>query len=570
MAKGSIGPRNELADRDVSFVASQESLRSFVFPAQPEPEPEPELEQEQEPEPFETHVRVHVQTPLRTQFQVHSQTPVRAQFQVETSEPSPTQLWTAHSPTQIQMQSPVHLRAAQSPSQMRAAQSPRTPLRVQTQIRPVSRPVSFIVQASPTSGVYVSPVDSASWAMSAGGVSPVATTSAYRASPAGYRASPTGHRASPALRASDAHMDLLRGLSPLPSHGLPLPSQRPHSISLLDRTGANLPRRFSMTIASPESARLVDPMSAVPESLPETPSPPVATSSPPRRAALSPPRQAEPSPPRRAMPSPPRQAAPSPPRRSMEQTPMAAPALVASPSPLPRRASSSSQFLVASPPSLPQPFPTTSSDAVPTRALSPLPPRLRYQTGASHPSEGSGSDEGALAGNSSSASSVPAARHRRRSRPRRPHRRAVSESIRPMRGGESSVPRRTAQAMERPTSTGNWDAGEVSSDGRDEVVFVPKPPPVPRIPTPLAAQILVLPTVSVAAPPAAPVAPPLVRKESIPLPEASPLPGTAQLGPPGVPVKSEPVPAPVVVDEPPLVSSYRSSALVPSPARSQS
>ncbi|KAG8697066.1 hypothetical protein FRC09_008090 [Ceratobasidium sp. 395] len=533
MAKGSVGPRNELADRDrnrESFAASQESLRSFVFPAQPEPEPE--QEQEQEPEPFETHVRVHVQTPLRTQFQVHSQTPVRAQFQVETSEPSPTQLWTAHSPTQIQMQSPVHLRAAQSPSQMRAAQSPRT-LRIQTQTQ--SRPVSFIVQASPTS-VFVSPVDSASWAMGPGGVSPIATTSAYRASPAGYRASPTGHRASPALRASDAHMDLLRGLSPLPSHGLPLPSQRPHSISLLDRTGANLPRRFSMTIASPESARPVDPMSAVPESLPQTPSPPVATSSPPRRAALSPPRQA----------------APSPPRRSMEQTPMAAPALVASPSPLPRRASSSSQFLVASPPSLPQPFPTTSSDAVPTRALSPLPPRLRYSTGASHPSEGSGSDEGALAGNSSSASSVPAARYRRRSRPRRPHRRAVSESIRPMRGGEGSVPRRTAQAMERPTSTGNWDAGEVSSDGRDEVVFVPKPPPppVPRIPTSLAAPVLILPTVSVATPPAAPVAPPLVRKESIPLPEASPLPGAAQLGPPGVPVKSEPVPAPAVLDEP--------------------
>ncbi|KAG9124275.1 hypothetical protein FRC07_012170, partial [Ceratobasidium sp. 392] len=124
----SLGPRNEpQRERNISFSASHDSLRSFVFPALA---PEPEME---------THVQVQVQTPVRTQFQVQSQTPVRAQFQVQTQSPF----------QHAQPQSPFHHVHTQSqPSPVRAhfqsAQSPRTPIRVQTsQIRPVS----FIVEA---------------------------------------------------------------------------------------------------------------------------------------------------------------------------------------------------------------------------------------------------------------------------------------------------------------------------------------------------------------------------------------------------------------------------------------
>ncbi|KAG8741875.1 hypothetical protein FRC10_002336 [Ceratobasidium sp. 414] len=526
---GHIGPRNEPErERTVSFAASRASLRSFVFPV-PIPPPEPELEM---------HVQVQMQTPIRAQFQV-VQSPVHAQFQVQ------------QSPVRAQFQ-------GQSPTQM------RMPIRVQTEVRPAS----LMVQASPSSA-YESPLESASWAMSVGGASPTV----YRASPTmGYRAgaSPMGYRASPIQRTSDAHVNLLRGLTPLPSHGLPLPApNRPHSFNILDRSGLNLPRRFSMhlppetTTARAPSPPLVhtpppvaSPTSAVIATPRKTPSPPVATSSPPRRFVPTPPRgSAERIPPAQV-------ASPSPPTQ------------FASPSPLPTQAPTPSPLPIR------HVFPTASPDRVPTRALSPLPPRLRHHTNASHPSDGSGSDEVVFRGSSSSASSSPA--KRRRSRARRSHtrvnsdgfvRRTMSEGVRPDAGGPRLGPRlsevrRTGQVQMRRSQTGNGDGGEVSSDGREVVLFIPRgpPPPVPKVPTPpvVEAPILhavdpALPVVKAPTPPAVvvdppvvravPVPPPLVRKESIPLPQASPYPGAVQLGPPGVLVQSE-EPVSNIVDEP--------------------
>ncbi|KAB5593443.1 Mucin 2, oligomeric mucus/gel-forming [Ceratobasidium theobromae] len=145
----------------------------------------------------------------------------------------------------------------------------------------------------------------------------------------------------------------------------------------------------------------------------------------------------------------------------------------------------------------PMAFPASPSpDPRIARTLSPLPPRLRRTTDA-----GSASDEVVFRASSSSASSTPQKRKRRRARlPVR----ANSEGFTARRASDtfalvrtrpgsarvaSAELRRTGQALVRTHTNGN-DAGEVSSDGRDVVLFVPRAPP------------------------------PLVRKESIPLPEA--------------------------------------------------
>ncbi|KAG9093278.1 hypothetical protein FS749_014705 [Ceratobasidium sp. UAMH 11750] len=349
----------------------------------------------------------------------------------------------------------------------------RAPLRIQTDVRPVS----LDGQASPSS-VYESPLGSASWAESVDG------------------ASPRVHRASRPTETT------ARAPSPPPAATSPLVA-----------------------------------------TLPETLSPPAATSSPPRRFV------------------------PTPPRASTEQILVSPPAQVAGPSPLPTQVASPSPLPIQAPLPIQHMFPTTSPDLVPTRALSPLPRRLRHHTNASHPSDGSGSDEVVFRGSSSSASSSPA--KRRRSHVRR-HigvngdelaRRTMSEGVQPKRASDAGGPRlsearRTGQALMRRAQTGSGDDEEVSSDGREVVLFIPRapPPPVPKVPTPPAVGAPSLPVVKIPTPPAAkvptppavkvptppavvvdppvvrvvPVPPPLVRKESIPLPAASPYPGAAQ------------------------------------------
>ncbi|KAF8756583.1 hypothetical protein RHS01_04414 [Rhizoctonia solani] len=121
----------------------------------------------------------------------------------------------------------------------------------------------------------------------------------------------------------------------------------------------------------------------------------------------------------------------------------------------------------------------------PARALSPIPARLRRMT----PDPGSASDEVVFRGSSSSASSTPQKRKRRRTRlPVRAHSEGfihipsadfsrsgeinVEAGGRTRSGSGSGGARRTAQSLIRRRQTG--DGGEVSSDGRDVVLFVPK------------------------------------------------------------------------------------------------
>ncbi|KAF8678703.1 hypothetical protein RHS04_05051 [Rhizoctonia solani] len=227
----------------------------------------------------------------------------------------------------------------------------------------------------------------------------------------------------------------------------------------------------------------------------------------------------------------------------------------------------------------------------PARALSPIPARLRRMT----PDPGSASDEVVFRGSSSSASSTPQKRKRRRTRlPVRAHSEGfihipsadfsrsgeinVEAGGRTRSGSGSGGARRTAQSLIRRRQTG--DGGEVSSDGRDVVLFVPKslgPPsraasptksragspaksqvpspskshiPSPsksrvsspsksyvpsspsksRVPSPSKARVP-SPAKQSSAPVASssrPMPPPMIRRSSIPLPDASP----TQLAPP--------------------------------------
>lgn len=118
----------------------------------------------------------------------------------------------------------------------------------------------------------------------------------------------------------------------------------------------------------------------------------------------------------------------------------------------------------------------------------------------------------------------------------------MSEGVRSKRTSEV---RRTGQALMRRAQTGAGagvgDAGDMSSDGRELVVFIPRgpPPPVPVVP----ASLSPAPTTQFSTPapappvvkvekPAGPAPPSLMRRESIPLPEASPHPAATKLGPP--------------------------------------
>ncbi|CAE6505540.1 unnamed protein product [Rhizoctonia solani] len=326
---------------------------------------------------------------------------------------------------------------------------------------------------------------------------------------------PTGPNTTPIQRPpSAAHIDLLRGLSPLPSRGLPLPAPVRQtlkrssllgdvfagtSLTSLADTRDPQPAPNSRDPTSPEEPSLAHDQS---ESIRQWTPPPPTT--PPPHAASTP---------------------------NAVSTPNAASIPVA-----PRIS--------------------------PVRTLSPIPARLRRPT----PDAGSASDEVVFRGSSSSASSTPQKRKRRRNRlPMRSHSEGfvqVPETGSRSRTGSAGA-RKTAQSLMRRGHTG--DGGEVSSDGRDVVLFVPKslgPPsrapsptkPLSRVPSPIKSlsrtpSPVKLPSPSKlpvrvgsptkmssrdgspTKPPNRPIPPPMVRRSSIPLPEASP---TRQAPPPGL------------------------------------
>ncbi|CAE6471996.1 unnamed protein product [Rhizoctonia solani] len=267
---------------------------------------------------------------------------------------------------------------------------------------------------------------------------------------------------------SDAHM--LRGLSPLPSHGLPLPAPVRQSLT-----------RSSFMISSleapvqEESIQDVSPIQGMsrPPALndPTSPADPNVVSI----REWSPPPPATPSPP----PTPRVYSTPN--AASTPIGPRAFPT-----TPVGSRAFPTTPVGVRVFPTSPAPaaFPTSPS---PVRALSPIPARLRRPT----PDPGSASDEVVFRGSSSSASSTPQKRKRRRTRlPVRAHsegfiavpgsERARTGSVRD-RTGSAGV-RRTAQSLMRRQA---GDGGEVSSDGRDVVLFVPRSlGPPSRAPSP--------------------------------------------------------------------------------------
>lgn len=590
----------------LSYSVSRDELRSFVFPAAAPP-----------PEPVRQYAHVRVQPDMRG------------------VPGSPTQFVVSGTPTSFAMPGSPASFIMTAPGSPMSWMMPATPTRLVVPSTPTSfvvvpSPTSYVMQASPTSGVYLSPVESVggmvpgAYEISPTGVfqpspprqqnvsgrqypisparqHPISPTRQHPISPSRqhpisptrqhpvtptrrHQVSPstsTGYHPSPTHHHSDAHINLLRGLSPLPSHGLPLPAPlRPHSFNLLTTSGMGhgtaAPNRFSVSgrIESPVVARGASPGISVGSPLGARVANPVGRTSSPAGRAVTPvgrlgspglgrvgsplARVASISPPQPSSPTPPpSQAAPSeaPAPSVISSSPLrfairppppppassALPAEPSSPSPLPTRAVSPS-LPIASPSPIREAFPTRSLNPtpIPIRTLSPVPPRLRHHTNASHPSDGSGSDEVVFRGSSSSASSTPSRRARRRSRARVTGRsngeglvrRTMSEG---MRSNQSREARRTAQALLRRRQTGAavGDGGEVSSDGRELVVFMPSrgpPPPVPRVPasTPPASEV---PIVRVEQP-AGPAPPPLLRRESIPLPEQTPYPGASNLGPP--------------------------------------
>ncbi|CUA67036.1 Mucin-5AC [Rhizoctonia solani] len=530
---------------------------------------------------------------------------------------------------QFDSQSPVHFGA---PSYQLSIQT-RAPLTVQTDLDPgqVSPPmfpddarsVSFVMQASPTSGVYASPVESVRFSTSFEEVevayntvdpttpprvrhststtrvqaSPAAITvqtSSVRTSPIAmriqtspttriqptrfshspttrlqaqgspttsripvarqptadtrYHSSPTTVYSQPSpstpfqssipvpiksplrtvatpnrTNSSDAHINLLRGLSPLPSHGLPLPAPVRQTLKRSSLMGdAFASNSFGESGASMRESLARD----------------VATSHRDSTAPMTPPEELSLDADSISRWTPPPPTTPPPHTHAITSTPRAL-------------------------------IPTTTPPR-PTRALSPIPARLRRTT----LDPGSASDEVVFRKTPASASSTPQKRKRRRARlPVRAH----SE-------GFIVPPGKTAQSLMRRGQTG--DGGEMSSDGRDVVLFVPKslgPPsrtPSPskslsRPPSPLKSaspskipirvespskMSIKLESPTKASPSKLPirigspskvlrmgsptkrtgsplkqsirvVPPPLVRRASIPLPEASP---TGQAPPPGL------------------------------------
>ncbi|CAE6426030.1 unnamed protein product [Rhizoctonia solani] len=425
---------------------------------------------------------------------------------------------------------------------------------------------------------------------------------------------------------SNAHLDLLRGLSPLPSHGLPLPAPMRNSLkrgSLLGDVfaGHSVPDFGDMStlavedlsvLGANDSARgtgtgtaageLGDLSTRAVENVPTQAGENVSASnrsfdptSPeeprliggdhgPSIREWTPPPPATPTPPSTPLPnnsfsalgnmfSTPRNTFPSP---NAVSTPVKSPSAMST-------GDGSDPQVVSTTPIGPPPL-------FSARALSPIPARLRRTT----PDPGSASDEVVFRGSSSSASSTPQKRKRRRTRlPVRAHSEGFihipsadfsrsgepNHDIGRTRSGSGSA-RRTAQSLIRRRQTG--DGGEVSSDGRDVVLFVPKslgPPsrsvspaksraaspaksraaspakslmPSPaksQMPSPAKSHISSSPTKLKAPSPTKtripspvkqssepvvnsrrPVPPPMIRRSSIPLPNASP----TQLAPPPV------------------------------------
>ncbi|QRV83987.1 mucin-5AC [Ceratobasidium sp. AG-Ba] len=450
----SVGPRNERErERNVSFSASRDSLRSFVFPAlAPLPQPEPELE---------TVVEVQVQSPVHTQIALQSQTPVRAQFQVRTQSPY-------HPP-----QTPIRNRRRRCEDKYKRQYEPSfsKPRCRRTRCAPYSDSDSGSASVvcgpgEPDFGCIRFPSGEFElagwWESNTYRASPTAgyrasPTAVHRSSPSvGYRASPmTAHRDSPTHRAtaSDAHINLYED-----STRCHLMVYRSPRLTGLARLTSSI-RRARTCLAD---SRFISPH-------PKRPNPERGRYLPATKNALASCRDFFPTSSARAQSS----CLSSAPDRQSEPSACACGI----------RGSPSLSYVLARP--------RTDSCA------EPVPPRLRHHTNASsHPSDAS-SDE-VVFKSSSSASSTPA--KRRRSRPRRLHMRANSEGI---------VRRTMSEGVRSKRSRRPYYQGSDASQGPT--------PPANKTPSPPAV-VVDVPSVVVHT---TPVPPPLIRKESIPLPVES-------------------------------------------------
>ncbi|CAE6354695.1 unnamed protein product [Rhizoctonia solani] len=402
---------------------------------------------------------------------------------------------------------------------------------------------------------------------------------------------------------SNAHLDLLRGLSPLPSHGLPLPAPMRNSLrrgsllgdvfvgnSMLDFGDMSTLAVEDLSIGSIGDSRgigalgLGDLSTQAVENVPTQASENVSLSN----RSLDPTSPEEPrliggngpsirewTPPPPATPTPPSTPLPSnsfftP--GNMFSTPVNTSLTPLNTFSTPNAVSTPVKSADTMSPQVISTTPLGAPPLFPARALSPIPARLRRTT----PDPGSASDEVVFRGSSSSASSTPQKRRRRRTRlPVRAHsegfihiptadfsRSGETNDVTARNRSGSGSARRTAQSLIRRRQTG--DGGEVSSDGRDVVLFVPKslgPPsraasptksraasPVKlQVPSPAKSHALSSPTKLKAPSPtktripspvkqfsepvassSRPIPPPMIRRSSIPLPESSP----TQLAPP--------------------------------------
>ncbi|CAE7226744.1 unnamed protein product, partial [Rhizoctonia solani] len=416
---------------------------------------------------------------------------------------SPTTVRVRHSPATTRVQSsPTTMRVQASPATMRVQASPVT-MRIQASPARFQQS-SALLQQSPSTRLQQSPTQSSPQRYSGSRI-PVArhtpSDTRYHSSPTTVysqpspstpfqsgipvpvRSSGTPLRTTPST--SHAHISLLRGLSPLPSHGLPLPAPSRQTL----KRGSLLGDVFTATSFTESGASMRDVAStSLDDSLAHDPNPDSIR-------LWTPPPHTTPPP-------------------QITSSPIAASTPIA-----PAR--------TTTPPRPPRPV----TPPRPARDLSPIPARLRRIT----LDPGSASDEVVFRGSSSSASSTPQKRKRRRTRlPVR----AQSEGF--IAVPTERGPRRTAQSLMRRQA---GDGGEMSSDGRDVVLFVPRsmgPPsrapspnkPLSRQPSP------VKPSASRAGSPlkqsvatSSRVPPPLVRRASIPLPESSP---TQKVPPPGL------------------------------------
>ncbi|KAJ1306083.1 hypothetical protein OPQ81_010795 [Rhizoctonia solani] len=573
-----------------------------------------------------THARMQT-SPITTRVQSSpttmrvqaSPTTMRVQASRAAAQSSPTTLRVQAAPVTMTVQtSPTTMRVQTSPTVARFQQSPSTARFQQSPsaARFQNSPTAARLQGSPTASRFQHPHSASNSRIPVPRQAPSDTryhsspTTVYsQPSPATpihsgipvpvrsggtpvQRSAPLRTNGTPIQRPpSDAHMHLLRGLSPLPSHGLPLPAPVRQTLkrgSLLGDAfvGSSLTEIGNVSSSTHGNASSSQDVTSSAQN--------VATSNRDEPSALT----SDPTSPeelglvddpnvssiREWSPPPP--ATPSPPPATSNRT-ASTPNVFSSPNavstPVGSRVLSSSNVFSGSSPTRPPPqataaFPTTAASSSPVRALSPIPARLRRTT----PDPGSASDEVVFRGSSSSAS-TPQKRKRRRTRlPVRAHSEGFIELGRESLVRTGSV-RRTAQSLMRRGHTG--DGGEVSSDGRDVVLFVPKSlgppsrapspskplsrPPSPiktpsRIPSPVkpamplrtaspvklssrAASPVKLPSgsaspsklpIRVGSPVKPPVAstsqaipPPLVRRASIPLPEASP---TQQAPPPAL------------------------------------